>query len=155
MANLSSARAVAVMLAGVATVFWLTPPVPAAGKKDADTHVRARVAAMVAAQAALDILGDMSGGRRAFDRRLARDARRDLARQLRAIPSLFRSGGVTPRSRARPAIWREWENFTRLSRRAVQTARALDTGRLHRMRQGLTDVVQACLQCHALYRRPP
>ncbi len=155
MPNLSSARAIAVMLVGIVAAFWLSLPAPAAGKKDAATHVRDRVAAMVAAQAALDILGDMSGGRRMFDRRLAREAQRDLSRQIRAIPSLFRSGGVTPRSRARPAIWQEWDNFTRLSRRAGRAVRALDTRRLNRMRQGLTAVVQACLQCHALYRRPP
>ena len=126
-----------------------------AAEEESDRFVRKRVAAMFAAQAALDRLGDMSAGRRRFDAAIAREARRDLIALARAMPGLFRRQRVDAQSRALPRIWPQWRQFRDEARHAERAARDLNAGSLNRLRQGLPTVVNACLDCHRSFRKPP
>lgn len=123
--------------------------------EELDRLIARRINAMFTAQAALDTLGDMSSGRRPFDRRLARSARRDLVAYMAAIPALFRRQRSSPRSRALPAIWQDRRTFRARARAAERTARGLDVRSLDRLRRDLPEMLGACLSCHRAYRRPP
>lgn len=117
--------------------------------------VQKRMATMDAARGAVQTLGDMVGGRMMFDRARAETARKNLIRATKAIPARFRQPHSDPLSAARPLIWLQWKDFRSKAKNAQRAARALKANRLESLRKTLPRVIQACLECHRVYRARP
>jgi cytochrome c556 len=113
-----------------------------------------RMAMMNNATTAIETLANMMGGRIRFDRVQARAARRSLINTARAMPSAFRKPHTDPLSRARPDIWINWDDFKTRSGTAKRVARRLNVDRLETLRSTLPDVINSCLGCHRVYRKP-
>lgn len=113
-----------------------------------------RMTNMAQAQTGIETLTNMMAGRIRFDRVLARDARRNLIKATRDIPSVFKKPHSDRLSRARPDIWIRWDDFKIRADSAKRTARRLNIARLETLRSTLPDMINACLSCHETYRKP-
>lgn len=116
--------------------------------------VAKRMNAMVRANASIQALGDMMGGRRLFNAHQAREVRKILIDTMDDIPSLFRRPHTDPLSRARPLIWTHRADFKSRARAAERAARDLDVNRLEDLRKTLPRLLETCLDCHTIYRKP-
>ncbi len=116
--------------------------------------VAKRMNAMARADAAIQALGDMMGGRRLYNEHQAREVRKILIGTMEDIPSLFRRPQTDPLSRARPLIWTHKGDFRDRARAAERAARQLDVDRYEDIRRTLPRLVEACLDCHRIYRDP-
>ncbi len=116
--------------------------------------VQKRMDTMTTAKDAIEVLADMMGGRTRFDGQKARAARKVLITATRSIASVFRKPHSDPLSRARPDIWRDWDDFKARANTANLAARRLNVYRLGALRSSLPDMINACLACHRSYRRP-
>ncbi|WP_417475885.1 c-type cytochrome [Leisingera sp.] len=128
---------------------------PVTARNAISTPVSQRIALMSAQKAAMEVLTGMTTGRTGFDRRKARNARRQLIRSTAAIPRRFRKQHLDPASHARPTIWPSWQDFKIRATRAEKAARALNTRSLTGLRRTLPTLMQSCLSCHQTYRETP
>jgi cytochrome c556 len=116
--------------------------------------VAKRMGLMNGATTAVETLANMMGGRIRFDRAQARTARRNLINSARAMPAAFKKPQTDRLSRARPVIWANWDDFTTRTDTAKRAARRLNVDRLEALRTTLPDVINSCLSCHRVYRKP-
>lgn len=128
---------------------------PVTARDGLSKHVSQRIALMTSQRAAMEVLTGMTAGRAAFDRKKAREARRQLIRSTGAIPRRFRKPHLDPRSHARPLIWPAWQDFKARAARAEDAARSLNTRSLATLRRSLPGLMQSCLSCHETYRSTP
>ncbi|MBT8153303.1 cytochrome c [Epibacterium ulvae] len=116
--------------------------------------VQARVDLMVAQKAALAVLTEMASTRRPFNRDQARAARKTLKGTTEKIPKRFRRPHRDPHSLAKPAVWHNWDDFTRHAERANAAANGLNTRTLVDLRRSLPALIQSCTACHDEYKEP-
>ena len=103
----------------------------------------------------MKIIGDMAKGNTPFDASKAAEAARDIGVTAKKIHELFPEGSLDKESEALPAIWKEWDRFTRnaedLDRVANELAAALDDGNAD-WTGAFKKVSDACKACHQDFR---
>lgn len=120
-----------------------------------EPEVKERIALMRRAHDYMNLLGNMAAGRVMFDKSQAKSTRKALIRFTKDLPKHFKNDPGDPVSNARPLIWSHWDGFEAQADAAKQSARAISTRNLGRLRQSLQPMMQACLSCHTRYRKPP
>lgn len=116
--------------------------------------VMARMDGMSEIGAAMKVIGEMAKGARDFDAGAAQRAAKAIAAQSKATPDLFRAPEDDPKSEARPVIWENFDDFTKLAITletvANEVAQSITAeGDLPEALQRLGD---ACKACHKTYR---
>lgn len=114
--------------------------------------VKARMALMGQIKEATGTLGGMAKGAIAHDAAKAAAARAALIEHAGAIGPAFRAQESDPKSEARPEIWSDWDGFTTRAAAMEAAARALDTGSLAGIRDGMAGLGASCGGCHKAYR---
>lgn len=120
-----------------------------------DDHIRTRLALMRAQKDALLTLSDMAAGRRIFEPKAARSARRVLIGQTRRIPKVFARQRMEVNSHARPEIWVNWQDFEARAAEARRAAKQISAGSMKGLHRSLPAMVEACHSCHQNYRTTP
>lgn len=120
-----------------------------------DKHIQARLTLMRAQKDALLTLSDMVAGRRVFEPKTARAARRVLMENARRIPKVFARQRMEVNSHARPEIWTRWQDFEARASKARQAAKQISAGSMKGLRRSLPPLVEACHSCHQSYRTTP
>ena len=69
-------------------------------------------------------------------------------------PKVFKINASDPKSEARPAIWDEFDEFTRLSKDLAETSLVLagSIDSIDDLRPALKGVSSGCKACHSQYR---
>ena len=69
-------------------------------------------------------------------------------------PKVFKINASDPKSEARPAIWDEFDEFTRLSKDLAETSLVLagSVDSIDDLRPALKGVSSGCKACHSRYR---
>ncbi len=103
----------------------------------------------------MKIIGDMAKGVVPFDAAKAAEAARDISVTSKKIPELFPEGSEGGESDALPAIWKEWDRFTKsaddLDRVAGELTTALEAGNPD-WKAAFKKVGDACKACHQDFR---
>jgi cytochrome c556 len=103
----------------------------------------------------MKIIGDMAKGVTPFDAAKATEAARDISVTSKKIPELFPEGSEGGESDALPAIWKEWDRFTKsaddLDRVASDLIAALEAGSAG-WKGAFKTVADACKTCHQDFR---
>ena len=100
----------------------------------------------------LKTLGAMAKGQQAFDADAAQAALDRIAEGAAQIAGQFEAEVVVEKSEARPAIWRNWEDFTAKADALAQRSAALRVTRPGDLGPALRDLGGACKACHTDYR---
>jgi cytochrome c556 len=123
---------------------------------DAAEMVKQRVELMKSQGPHLKPIADYLKGQGSADN-LAADAQA-VADNAKRVPSLFPPGSVTDKSRAKPEIWQNWDDFKAkahaLELAAEKLAEVAKTGDKAAIGPQLKAVGQACGACHDKYRVP-
>ncbi len=135
---------IAGMLAAVTTV--------AMAAEATDPIARARQELMDGNAAHMRVLGDMAAGRAAFDAAAAGAARDGLVANAAEIPVRFEEPATDPASKARPAIWENFADFTAQGEALGTAAAALDLSSVDTLRAGMGAIGGTCQSCHTTYR---
>ena len=100
------------------------------------------------------IIGQMLKGKTSFDANEAKLALERLSSLSLKTPKVFTINASDPKSEAKPAIWDEFDEFTRLSKDLAETslvlARSIDG--IDDLRPALKGVSSGCKACHRQYR---
>lgn len=116
--------------------------------------VMKRMQGMTEIAAQLQVIGDMAKGEAAFDAKAARAAASGIATHAAAAPALFEAREDDPKSEAKPAIWENFEDFSRLSLELEEIATDLSAtiSAPDDLRPALQRLGQNCKACHTDYR---
>lgn len=114
--------------------------------------VKARMELMSEVQDATAVLGKMARKAMPFEAARAEAARLKLVETAAAIPLAFEAPEHDPKSEARPAIWRKWEQFQQSAEFMQTAAQGLDTRSLDTMRAGMAKLGRSCKSCHEAFR---
>ncbi len=117
-----------------------------------DPTARARQELMDGIAGHMQVLGDMAGGKTAFDAAAAAAAKDGIIASAAQIPVRFEPPATDPRSKALPAIWTSFADFTARAAALGEAASALDPASLDGVRAGMRGVGGACQACHTAYR---
>ena len=100
------------------------------------------------------IIGQMLKGKTSFDANEAKLALERLSSLSWETPEVFKVNATDPKSEARPAIWDEFEEFTRLSKDLAETSLVLagSINSVEDLRPALQGVSSGCKACHRQYR---
>ena len=119
-----------------------------------DENVKERMMLMKEMANNTKTIGQMLKGRTPFDANEAKLALERLASLSLETPKVFKINASDPKSEARPAIWDEFDEFTRLSKDLAETslvlARSIDS--IDDLRPALKGVSSGCKACHRQYR---
>ena len=100
------------------------------------------------------IIGQMLKGKTSFDANEAKLALERLSSLSLKTPKVFKINASDPKSEAKPAIWDEFDEFTRLSKDLAETsillAGSIDS--IDDLRPALRGVASGCKACHSRYR---
>ncbi len=100
------------------------------------------------------IIGQMLKGKKSFDANEAKLALERLSSLSLKTPKVFTINASDPKSEAKPAIWDEFDEFTRLSKDLAETsillAGSIDS--IDDLRPALRGVASGCKACHSRYR---
>lgn len=142
--------------AGAALIVAVGFGVTSIAADDAATLVQKRIDLMKSQGPHLKPISDYLKGEGSGDN-LAANAQA-VADNAKKIPSLFSSGSITDKSRAKPEIWQKWDDFQAkakdLENAAVKLAEVAKTGDKAVIGPQLKAVGQACGACHDAYRGP-
>ena len=99
-------------------------------------------------------IGQMLKGKTPFDASEAKLALERLASLSLETPKVFKINASDPKSEARPAIWDEFDEFTRLSKDLAETSLVLagSINSIEDLRPALKGVSSGCKACHRQYR---
>ncbi|MEM9426633.1 MAG: cytochrome c [Pseudomonadota bacterium] len=116
--------------------------------------VMERMHGMKQIAAHLKVIGDMAKGEAAFEAEAARNAASGIAKHAAAAPALFEAREDDPKSEAKPAIWENFEDFTRLSLEleVIATDLSATISTPEDLRPALQQLGQNCKACHTDYR---
>ena len=119
-----------------------------------DKNVKERMMLMKEMAKNTKTIGQMLKGRTPFDANEAKLALERLASLSLETPKVFKINASDPKSEARPAIWDEFDEFTRLSKDLAETsillAGSIDS--IDDLRPALRGVSSGCKACHSRYR---
>ena len=119
-----------------------------------DKNVKERMMVMKEMANTTKIIGQMLKKKTPFDANEAKLALERLSSLSLETPKVFKINASDPKSEARPAIWDEFDEFTRLSKDLAETslvlARSIDS--IGDLRPALKGVSSGCKACHSRYR---
>ena len=117
-------------------------------------NVKERMMVMKAMAENTKIIGQMLKGKTSFDTNEAKLALERLSSLSLETPKVFKANTTDPKSEAKPAIWDEFDDFTKLSKDLAETtallAGSIDT--IDDLRSALRGVSSGCKACHSQYR---
>lgn len=128
------------LTAGMALADEATGPIPA------------RKALMDSYGTAAKTLAGMIAGKIPFDAAGADAAKAVLAGATGGIPPAFKAMAVDSSSKAKGAIWSDWDDFIARAKAAGDAAAALDTTSAEALAPGFDAMGEACKGCHSAYR---
>ncbi|MES2142818.1 MAG: cytochrome c [Pseudomonadota bacterium] len=120
----------------------------------ADPTVKARQELMGVNITNVKILGDMAGGKTAFDATAAETAKAALVAASAEIGAKFETPAEDPKSKAKPEIWTNWDDFVAKAGALNKAATALDVTSAETIGAGMSAIGGACQSCHKAYQIP-
>ena len=97
-------------------------------------------------------------GNEGFDESIIQRAGTAIALNAHKIPDLFPKGSTNPKSRALPAIWEKWDEFTKLAKQLEDQAQSLSQAAGAQddedMKAKKTKMFGTCKSCHDQFRKP-
>ena len=119
-----------------------------------DKNVKERMMVMKEMANTTKIIGQMLKGKTSFDANEAKLALERISSLSLKTPKVFMINASDPKSEAKPAIWDEFDEFTRLSKDLAETsillAGSIDS--IDDLRPALRGVSSGCKACHSRYR---
>ena len=119
-----------------------------------DKNVKERMMVMKEMANNTKIIGQMLKGKKSFDANEAKLALERLSSLSLETPKVFKINASDPKSEAKPAIWDEFDEFTRLSKDLAETsilfAGSIDS--IDDLRPALRGISSGCKACHSRYR---
>ncbi len=125
--------------------------------KGATGIVKTRMDAMADIGTQMKLLGAMMQGKTAFDSKTVGAAAEVIASHAAKMPELFPKGSTHKPSEALPAIWQDWDRFTKLAKdlemSAGKLAKSSATAQSAAdIRQDLVSIGATCKSCHETFR---
>tara|TARA_B100002051_G_C16698199_1_gene619385 strand:+ start:793 stop:1215 length:423 start_codon:yes stop_codon:yes gene_type:complete len=119
-----------------------------------DKNVKKRMMLMKEMANNTKTIGQMLKGRTPFDANEAKLALERLASLSLETPKVFKINASDPKSEARPAIWNEFDEFTKLSKDLAEASLLLagSINSIDDLRPALKGVSSGCKACHSRYR---
>ena len=119
-----------------------------------DQNVKERMIVMQEMANNTKIIAQMLKGKTSFDANEAKLALERLSSLSLETPKVFKINATAPKSAAKPVIWDEFDEFTRLSKDLAETAILLagSIGTIDDLRPTLRGVSSGCKACHSQYR---
>ena len=119
-----------------------------------DKNVKERMMVMKEMANTTKIIGQMLKKKTPFDANEAKLALERLSSLSLETPKVFKINASDPKSEARPAIWDEFDEFTRLSKNLAETSLLLagSIDSIDDLRPALKGVSSGCKACHRQYR---
>ena len=119
-----------------------------------DKNVKERMMVMKAMADNTKIIGQMLKGKTSFDANEAKLALERLSSLSLETPKVFKINATDPKSEAKPVIWDEFDEFTRLSKDLAETSTDLASSlkTIDDLRPTLKRVSSGCKACHSRYR---
>ena len=119
-----------------------------------DKNVKERMMLMKEMANNTKTIGQMLKGKTPFDADEAKLALERLSSLSLETPKVFKINASDPKSEARPAIWDEFDEFTRLSKDLAETSLVLagSINSIEDLRPALKGVSSGCKACHRQYR---
>ena len=119
-----------------------------------DKNVKERMMLMKEMANNTKTIGQMLKGKTPFDADEAKLALERLSSLSLETPKVFKINASDPKSEARPAIWDEFDEFTRLSKDLAETSLVLagSVDSIDDLRPALKGVSSGCKACHRKYR---
>ncbi|MDA9613131.1 cytochrome c [Paracoccaceae bacterium] len=119
-----------------------------------DQNVKERMMVMKAMADNTKIIGQMLKRKTQFDADEAKSALERLSSLSLKTPKVFTVNATDPKSEAKPAIWDEFDEFTKLSLDLAETSIALASSIeiIEDLRPALKRISSGCKSCHSKYR---
>ena len=119
-----------------------------------DKNVKERMMLMKEMANNTKTIGQMLKGKTPFDANEVKLALERLSSLSLETPKVFKINASDPKSEARPAIWDEFDEFTRLSKDLAETSLVLagSINSFEDLRPALKGVSSGCKACHRQYR---
>ena len=119
-----------------------------------DKNVKERMMVMKEMANTTKIIGQMLKKKTPFDANEAKLALERLSSLSLETPKVFKINASDPKSEARPAIWDEFDEFTKLSNELAENTGelAILVENIDDLRPTLMKVSEGCKACHSKYR---
>jgi cytochrome c556 len=119
-----------------------------------DKNVKERMMVMKAMADNTKVIGQMLKRKTQFDANEAKSALERLSSLSLKTPKVFTVNATDPKSEAKPAIWDEFDEFTKLSLDLAETSTALASSIeiIEDLRPALKRISSGCKSCHSKYR---
>lgn len=117
-----------------------------------DPGVKARQELMDVIGMNMKTLGDMAGGKSAFDAAAADAAKVAIIAAAVEIPNVFGPKAEDPKSKAKPEIWTEFEDFKKDAKELEEAAAGLDVASVDTLKATMGNVGAVCKDCHTEFR---
>ena len=119
-----------------------------------DKNVKERMMVMKAMANNTKIIGKMLKRKTEFDANEAKLALDRLSALSLKTPKVFTVNATDPKSEAKPAIWDEFDEFTKLSLNLAETSADLASSvdNIEDLRPALKRISSGCKSCHSKYR---
>ena len=119
-----------------------------------DKNVKERMMIMKEMADNTKIIGQMLKGKTSFDENEAKLALERLSSLSLKTPKVFEVNATDPKSEAKPAIWDEFDEFTKISQDLAEATEILagSVGTINDLRPALKRVSAGCKACHSKYR---
>ena len=135
-------------------IFIVTSSIVFAHSGVKDKNVKERMMLMKKMADNTKIIGHMLKGKTSFDANEAKLGLERLSSLSLKTPKVFEVNATDPKSEAKPTIWDEFDEFTKLSKDLAETTDVLagSVGALNDLRPALKQVSSGCKACHSKYR---
>ena len=119
-----------------------------------DQNVKERMMVMKAMADNTKVIGQMLKRKTQFDANEAKSALERLSSLSLKTPKVFTVNATDPKSEAKPAIWDEFDEFTKLSLELAETSIVLANSIeiIEDLRPALKRIFSGCKSCHSKYR---
>ena len=119
-----------------------------------DQNVKERMMVMKAMADNTKVIGQMLKRKTQFDANEAKSALERLSSLSLKTPKVFTVNATDPKSEAKPAIWDEFDEFTKLSLDLAETSIDLASSIeiIEDLRPALKRISSGCKSCHSKYR---
>jgi len=119
-----------------------------------DQNVKERMMVMKAMADNTKVIGQMLKRKTQFDANEAKSALERLSSLSLKTPKVFTVNATDPKSEAKPAIWDEFDEFTKLSLDLAETSIVLASSIeiIEDLRPALKRISSGCKSCHSKYR---
>lgn len=117
-------------------------------------NVKERMMVMKAMAKNTKVIGQMLKRKTQFDANEAKSALERLSSLSLKTPKVFTVNATDPKSEAKPAIWDEFDEFTKLSLELAETSIVLagSIEIIDDLRPALKRISSGCKSCHSKYR---